>query len=75
MAFLKVEKEKSGMYLSVVQTYRNESGTPCHRRLFNLGKVEDYRPETLKKMGKRLYELGGGDVKDLLGEEVQDGAL
>jgi len=72
MAFLKVEKKKSGSYLSVVETYRNESGTPCHRRLFNLGKVEDYRPETLKKMGKRLYELGGGDVKDLLGEEMQE---
>ena len=72
MAFLKVEKKKSGIYLSVVETYRNESGTPCHRRLFNLGKVEDYRPDTLKKMGKRLYELGGGDVKDLLGEEIQE---
>lgn len=74
MAFLKVEKKKSGTYLQVVETYRNESGSPRHRTLYNLGKAEHYRPETLRSMGKKLFELGGGGLKDLLGlDTVEEG--
>lgn len=72
MAFLKVEKKKSGTYLQIVETYRNESGSPRHRTLYNLGKAEHYRPETLRAMGKKLFELGGGDLKDLLGIETEE---
>lgn len=71
MVFLRVEKKKSGSYLRIVETFR-ESDKVKHRLLYNLGKVDDYSPETLKRMGMRLYELGGGDLKELLGGSVKE---
>lgn len=71
MAFLRVEKKKSGSYIRIIESYR-EFGKVKHKILYNLGKVEDYKPETLKRIGIRLYELGGGDLKQLLGESVKE---
>ncbi len=67
MAFLRIEKKKSGQYLRIVESYRDEKGVSRHRILYALGKVEDYTPEQLKRIGFKLYELGGGNLKDLLG--------
>jgi|SRR5665213_511617 len=67
MAFLRVENKKSGSYIRIVESYRDESGHSRHRILYNLGKVTDYTPDQLQRIGSRLYELGGGDLKDLLG--------
>lgn len=71
MAFLRVENKKSGNYLRIIETYR-ENTKVKHKVLYNLGKVEDYKPETLKRMGMRLYQLGGGDLKKLLGESMHE---
>jgi hypothetical protein len=46
MAFLRVEKTRSGTYLRIVAAYRDGSSVR-HRTLHNLGKVEDYTPEHL----------------------------
>jgi transposase len=67
MAFLRVENKKSGSYIRIVESYRDESGHSRHRILYNLGKVCDYTPDQLQRIGARLYELGGGDLKNLLG--------
>jgi transposase len=67
MAFLRVENKKSGSYIRIVESYRDENGHSRHRILYNLGKLADYTPEQLMRIGSRLYELGGGDLKDLLG--------
>ena len=67
MAFLRVENKKSGKYLRIVWSYRDDSGKSKQRVLYSLGKVEDYTPEQLKRIGSKLYELGGGSLKDLLG--------
>lgn len=37
------------------------------RVLYNFEKIGDYTPEQLQRIGSRLYELGGGDLKELLG--------
>lgn len=71
MAFLRVENKKSGRYLRIISSYR-ENGKPRHKTLFNLGKAEDYTPEQLQRIGLKLYELGGGSLKKLLGENVQE---
>ncbi len=71
MAFLRVEKKESGSYLRIIESFR-ESGKVRHKILYSLGKVEDYHPETLKRIGMRLYELGGGDLGQLLGESVKE---
>ena len=49
MSFIRVEKKKSGNYLRILESYRDERGKNTHRTLHNLGKVEDYSPEQLKK--------------------------
>lgn len=67
MAFLRVENKSSGKYLRIVESYRDENGISRHRILYTLGKVTDYTPEQLQRIGSRLYELGGGDLKELLG--------
>ena len=70
MPFLRVEKKKSGNYIRILESYRNDEGKSTHRILYSLGKVEDYTPEQLRSLGIKLYELGGGEVKNLLKGEV-----
>ena len=65
MAFLKIEKKTSGNYLRIVESYRQDGKTK-HKTLHSLGKVEDYTPEQLRSIGLKLYELGGGDLTNLL---------
>lgn len=65
MAFLRREKKDSGTYLRIIQSYRSEDGKSKHKTLFNLGKVEDYTPEALMKIGQTLFELGGGTFEEL----------
>lgn len=67
MAFLRVENKKSGKYLRIVESYRDELGKSKQRVLYSLGKVQDYSPEQLRRIGAKLYKLGGGDLKSLLG--------
>lgn len=67
MAFLRVENKKSGKYLRIVESYRDDFGKTRQRILYSLGKVDDYTPEQLRRIGSTLYELGGGDLKELLG--------
>jgi hypothetical protein len=66
MSYLKIERKKSGNYLRLLESYRNDKGLPTSRILYSLGKVEDYSPEELQKTGIKLFELGGGEVKALL---------
>ena len=72
MAFIKKDKLKSGVYLRIVESYRDENGKAKHRTLHQLGKVSDYTPKMLRRMGERLYELGGGNIRDLIGENIEE---
>lgn len=74
MAFLRVENKKSGKYLRIVESYRDNTGKSKQRVLYSLGKVEDYEPEQLKRIGTKLYELGGGNLKELLGISTSEKA-
>jgi transposase len=65
MAFIRKEIKKSGTYLRFVESYRDQQGVSRHRTLFNLGRADSYSPESLKKMGQVLYELGGGTLQEL----------
>lgn len=66
MAFLKEERKKSGTYLTIANSYRDSNGKTKHQRLYSLGKKEDYTPETLQRIGQRLFLLGGGKLEDLV---------
>lgn len=65
MAFIKHDKKDSGTYLRIVQSYRDKDGKPKNDTLYSLGKLEDYTGDSLKNIGQRLYELGGGTVEEL----------
>jgi len=66
MPYLKVECKKSGTYLRILESYRSDKGLPTSRVLYSLGKIEEYTPQQLQRMGIKLFELGGGEVKALL---------
>jgi transposase len=72
MPFLRVEKKKSGTYIRIIESYRNAEGKASHRILFSLGRVEDYTPEQLRSIGIKLYELGGGEIKALLNDDISE---
>ena len=71
MAFIRKETKKSVTYLRLVESYRDADGKSRHRTLYNLGKARDYSPESLKKMGQVLYELGGGTLEDLESKQLK----
>lgn len=70
MAYLKVERKKSGTYLRILESYRNQAGKPTSKVLYSLGKVEDYSPSQLRSIGVKLFELGGGELKGLLSGDI-----
>jgi len=72
MPFLRVERKTSGTYLRILESYRDSDGKSTHRILYSLGKVEDYSPEQLRRIGIKLFELGGGEVKALLDGRVEE---
>lgn len=72
MPFLRVEKKSSGTYLRILESYRDGEGKSTHRILYSLGKVEDYTPEQLRRIGIKLFELGGGEIKALLEDSVEE---
>ena len=67
-----IDKKPSGDYIRIVESYRDQHGKPRTKTLYSLGRVDSFSPESLKRMGQRLYELGGGSLKDLLGEQVSE---
>jgi transposase len=71
VASLIIDKKKSGSYIRIVESYRDQ-GKPRLRTLYNLGRLDSFSPESLKRIGKRLYQLGGGGLKDLLGKELTE---
>jgi len=71
MAFLRVEKKKSGTYLRIVESYK-ASGKSKHRTLHSLGKVEDYPSQQLENIAKKLLELAGICMEDIVGASFRE---
>lgn len=71
MAFLRVEKKKSGTYLRIIQSYK-DNGKPKHKTLYSLGKVEDYPSDQLQKIAEKLLELSGAKIEEIIGDELQE---
>jgi hypothetical protein len=71
MAFLRSEKKKSGTYLRIMQSYR-EGGKARQRTLYSLGKLEDYTADQLENIARKLMELAGRDLSELVGGTFQE---
>lgn len=71
MAFIRVDKKGDGEYLRIVETKR-EGNRVVQQTLYSLGRSSDYTPEMLRRMGEKLYALGGGDPRELLGGGLRE---
>jgi hypothetical protein len=60
MAFLRKEIKKSGTYLSICESYRDEAGRVQRRVLRHLGNANDYSEESLERIGRQLIEIAKG---------------
>lgn len=67
-----IDKKQSGQYIRIVESFRDESGRPKTKTLYSLGRVDSFPAGSLKRMGERLFELGGGDLKQLVSEAAQE---
>lgn len=65
MAFIRIEKKKSGDYIRIVRSVRNE-GKHTHQTLYSLGKVQDYSSEQLSRIADKLKEAAGVKLPDLI---------
>lgn len=71
MAFLKIDKKKKGTYLRILKSYRL-NGKPTHKTLYSLGKVEDYPADQLEKIAKKLLELAGVKMEDIIAKSFHE---
>lgn len=72
MAFIKTEKKKSGTYLRLVESYRDETGKPKHRTVATLGKAEDFSKKTLRRMGEIFLELSGETIPERKEKSIKE---
>lgn len=65
MAFIRIERKKSGDYIRIIESYWEE-GKPKNRTLYSLGKVQDYTPQMLSRMADKLKEAAGEDLRHIV---------
>jgi len=71
MAFLKIDKKKTGTYLRIVESYRL-NGKPTHKTIHSLGKVEDYPTYQLENIAKKLLKLAGLKMEDIVAKSFHE---
>lgn len=71
MAYFKVDRKDGEQYLRIMQSKRVD-GKVVKKTLYSLGKVSDYTPAMLRRIGERLYVLGGGELRELLGADTEE---
>lgn len=64
MAFLRKEIKKSGTYLSICESFRDEAGRVQRRVLRHLGNAKDYNEESLERIGRQLIEIAKGPAPE-----------
>lgn len=64
MAFLRKEIKKSGTYLSICESFRDEAGRVQRRVLRHLGNAKDYNEESLERIGRQLIEIAKGPTPE-----------
>jgi len=72
MATLKIDQKDGEKYVRIVESYRDESGVTRMRTLLNLGKLDDRKIESLKRLGTKLYQAMGGNPEELTGKNITE---
>ncbi|MDB5142893.1 MAG: family transposase [Mucilaginibacter sp.] len=72
MPTLKIDKKDGEKYVRIVESYRDESGVSRMRTLLNLGKLDDKKIASLKRLGSKLFEMAGGDPSELTRRSIAE---
>ncbi len=64
MAFLRKEIKKSGTYLSICESYRDDAGRVQRRVMRHLGNANDYTSESLERIARQLMEIAKGPTPE-----------
>jgi len=64
MAYLRIEKKKSGSYMRIIQGYRKDGKSLC-KTLYNLGRLEDYKSTELQAIGQKFLKLAGCPIENI----------
>ena len=72
MAYLYIDRKKSGKYISICQNFRDEKGTSRRKTIAKLGNADNYTPDMLKSIGRKLYEMGGGNIIELFKSQLKE---
>lgn len=72
MATLKIDQKDGEKYVRIVESYRDASGVSRMRTLANLGKLDDRKIESLKRLGTKLYQAMGGNPEELTGNGITE---
>jgi transposase len=65
MPTLKIDKKDGEKYARIVESYRDESGVARMRTLVSLGKLDEKKIASLKRLGATLYQAAGGNAEEL----------
>jgi len=71
MAYLSKDRKNGEVYLRIMESVIID-GKKTKRTLYSLGKLSDYTPEMLQRIGSQLFVLGGGDLRDLIGSNTEE---
>lgn len=72
MATLKIDQKDGEKYVRIVESYRDWSGASRMRTLVSLGKLDDKKIESLKRLGTKLYQAMGGNPEELSGKSITE---
>lgn len=72
MPSLKIDHKDGEKYVRIVESYRDESGKTRMRTILNLGKLDDKKIASLRRLGSRLFEAAGGDPDELARRSIAE---
>jgi len=72
MPTLKIDKKDGEKYVRIIESFRDESGKTRMRTILNLGKLDDKKIASLKRLGSKLFEVAGGDPDELAGKSIAE---
>ena len=68
--FIRLSKTRDTHYVRLLESYRDDQGTPKHRELARLGRLDDFGPKGQQLLNS-LNKLLGNDASDGLNTEFQ----
>ena len=72
MASLKIDHKDGEKYVRIIESYRDASGKTRMRTLLNLGKLDEKKIASLRRLGSKLFEAAGGSPEELSARSIAE---